>query len=41
MVGGNAGETDLLVTYTYNIAFLDSGTNLRVGQREHCVSRAS
>jgi maltose/maltodextrin transport system permease protein len=27
MVGGNAGETDLLVTYTYNIAFLDSGTN--------------
>jgi maltose/maltodextrin transport system permease protein len=27
MVGGNAGETDLLVTYTYSIAFLDSGTN--------------
>lgn len=27
MVGGNAGETDLLVTYTYNIAFRDSGTN--------------
>jgi maltose/maltodextrin transport system permease protein len=27
MVGGNAGETDLLVTYTYGIAFLDSGTN--------------
>ena len=27
MVGGNAGETDLLVTYTYNIAFLDSGSN--------------
>jgi maltose/maltodextrin transport system permease protein len=27
MVGGNAGETDLLVTYTYNIAFQDSGTN--------------
>jgi maltose/maltodextrin transport system permease protein len=27
MVGGNAGETDLLVTYTFNIAFKDSGTN--------------
>jgi maltose/maltodextrin transport system permease protein len=27
MVGGNAGETDLLVTYTFNIAFRDSGTN--------------
>jgi maltose/maltodextrin transport system permease protein len=27
MVGGNAGETDLLVNYTYSIAFLDSGTN--------------
>ena len=27
MVGGNAGETDLLVTYTYNMAFRDSGTN--------------
>jgi maltose/maltodextrin transport system permease protein len=27
MVGGNAGQTDLLVTYTYNLAFLDSGTN--------------
>jgi maltose/maltodextrin transport system permease protein len=27
MVGGNAGETDLLVTYTYSIAFRDSGTN--------------
>jgi len=27
MVGGHAGETDLLVTYTYSIAFLDSGTN--------------
>jgi maltose/maltodextrin transport system permease protein len=27
MVGGNAGETDLLVTYTYSMAFLDSGTN--------------
>jgi len=27
MVGGNAGETDLLVNYTYKIAFLDSGTN--------------
>ena len=27
MVGGNAGETDLLVTYTYSVAFLDSGTN--------------
>ena len=27
MVGGAAGETDLLVTYTYNIAFRDSGTN--------------
>jgi maltose/maltodextrin transport system permease protein len=27
MVGGTGGETDLLVTYTYNIAFLDSGTN--------------
>ena len=27
MVGGNAGETDLLVTYAFNIAFNDSGTN--------------
>jgi maltose/maltodextrin transport system permease protein len=28
MVGGGiAGETDLLVTYTYNLAFRDSGTN--------------
>jgi maltose/maltodextrin transport system permease protein len=27
MVGGAAGETDLLVTYTYNIAFRDAGTN--------------
>jgi maltose/maltodextrin transport system permease protein len=27
MVGGNAGETDLLVTYTFNLAFKDSGTN--------------
>jgi maltose/maltodextrin transport system permease protein len=27
MVGGNAGETDILVTYTFNIAFKDSGTN--------------
>ena len=27
MVGGNAGDTDLLVTYTFNIAFKDSGTN--------------
>jgi maltose/maltodextrin transport system permease protein len=27
MVGGNGGETDLLVTYTFNIAFRDSGTN--------------
>jgi maltose/maltodextrin transport system permease protein len=27
MVGGHAGETDLLVNYTYSIAFLDSGTN--------------
>jgi maltose/maltodextrin transport system permease protein len=27
MVGGNAGETDLLVTYTFNLAFRDSGTN--------------
>jgi maltose/maltodextrin transport system permease protein len=27
MVGGNAGETDLLVTYTFNIAFRDSGSN--------------
>ena len=27
MVGGAGGETDLLVTYTYNLAFLDSGTN--------------
>src|ERR1700677_2278804 len=27
MVGGQAGETDLLVNYTYSIAFLDSGTN--------------
>ena len=27
MVGGSAGETDLLVTYTYSIAFLDAGTN--------------
>jgi maltose/maltodextrin transport system permease protein len=27
MVGGNAGETDLLVTYTFNIAFKDSGAN--------------
>jgi maltose/maltodextrin transport system permease protein len=27
MVGGNAGETDLLVTYTFNIAFRDTGTN--------------
>ena len=34
MVGGNAGETDLLVTYTFNIAFKDSGTNFRSGQRD-------
>jgi maltose/maltodextrin transport system permease protein len=28
MVGGGiAGETDLLVTYTFNLAFRDSGTN--------------
>ena len=27
MVGGNAGETDLLVNFVYNIAFRDSGTN--------------
>jgi maltose/maltodextrin transport system permease protein len=27
MVGGKAGETDLLINYTYNIAFNDSGTN--------------
>ena len=28
MVGGGiAGETDLLVNYTFNIAFRDSGTN--------------
>jgi maltose/maltodextrin transport system permease protein len=27
MVGGNAGSTDLLVTYTFNLAFRDSGTN--------------
>ena len=25
--GGIAGETDLLVTYTFNLAFRDSGTN--------------
>ena len=25
--GGIAGETDLLVNYTFNIAFRDSGTN--------------
>ena len=34
MVGGNAGETDLLVTYTYNIAFLDSGTNYGLAERD-------
>jgi maltose/maltodextrin transport system permease protein len=27
MGGGIAGETDLLVTYTFNLAFRDSGTN--------------
>jgi maltose/maltodextrin transport system permease protein len=27
MVGGTGGETDLLVTYTFNIAFKESGTN--------------
>jgi maltose/maltodextrin transport system permease protein len=27
MVGGTGGETDLLVTYTFNLAFRDSGTN--------------
>ena len=27
MVGGNAGETDLLVDFVFNIAFRDSGTN--------------
>ena len=27
MVGGNAGETDLLVNFVFNIAFRDSGTN--------------
>ena len=28
MVGGGlAGETDILVTYTYTVAFRDAGTN--------------
>jgi maltose/maltodextrin transport system permease protein len=27
MVGGTGGETDLLVTYTFNLAFRDTGTN--------------
>jgi maltose/maltodextrin transport system permease protein len=27
MGGGIAGQTDLLVTYTFNLAFRDSGTN--------------
>ena len=27
MMGGAGGETDLLVNYTYKLAFLDSGTN--------------
>ncbi len=33
MVGGAGGETDLLVNYTYKLAFLDSGTNFGLGER--------
>jgi hypothetical protein len=34
MGGGIAGETDLLVTYTFNLAFRDSGTNY--GGQRYC-----